>query len=356
MTREQQRAYWRHTLRTVAVLLAIWFAVSFLAGIVLADPLDRLWIGGFPLRLLVRQPGLGARLRPAGLHLREADEPPRPGVRRVRAVGAERRREGTWASSVGRGSSSARRSPCTWRRPSGGGRVRPPTSTWPIGAVHPVLNGMATGAEWMSAASFMSMAGLVAFDGPRRLRLPHGLDGRVRAARGPARAVPAQVREVHGPAVHRGPVLLAGRPGGGAALRGPGLVHLRRRARCAAWGSSSRASSTPPSGTACWSAWWWCSCTRCLGGMKGITYAQVAQYAMLIVAYLVPAGLVSRVADREPRSRSSASGRPWARGGPALLGAREPGQHLLGRARPAQRRPRLPRRTRPARRRASTWS
>ncbi len=49
MTREQQRAYWRHTLRTGAVLLAIWFAVSFLAGIVLADPLDRLWIGGFPL-------------------------------------------------------------------------------------------------------------------------------------------------------------------------------------------------------------------------------------------------------------------------------------------------------------------
>lgn len=31
--------------------------------------------------------------------------------------------------------------------------------------VHPVLNGMATGADWMSAASFLSMAGLIAFLG-----------------------------------------------------------------------------------------------------------------------------------------------------------------------------------------------
>src|SRR3989339_397537 len=30
------------------------------------------------------------------------------------------------------------------------------------GSVHPVLNGMATGADWMSAASFISMAGLIA--------------------------------------------------------------------------------------------------------------------------------------------------------------------------------------------------
>ena len=30
------------------------------------------------------------------------------------------------------------------------------------GGVHPVLNGMATGADWMSAASFISMAGIIA--------------------------------------------------------------------------------------------------------------------------------------------------------------------------------------------------
>ena len=33
------------------------------------------------------------------------------------------------------------------------------------GGVHPVLNGMATAADWMSAASFLSMAGLIAFMG-----------------------------------------------------------------------------------------------------------------------------------------------------------------------------------------------
>ena len=31
--------------------------------------------------------------------------------------------------------------------------------------VHPVMNGMATGADWMSAASFISMAGIIAFGG-----------------------------------------------------------------------------------------------------------------------------------------------------------------------------------------------
>ena len=33
------------------------------------------------------------------------------------------------------------------------------------GGVHPIVNGMATGADWMSAASFISMAGLIAFLG-----------------------------------------------------------------------------------------------------------------------------------------------------------------------------------------------
>src|SRR6056300_1124550 len=31
--------------------------------------------------------------------------------------------------------------------------------------IHPVANGMATAADWMSAASFISMAGLIAFNG-----------------------------------------------------------------------------------------------------------------------------------------------------------------------------------------------
>ena len=33
------------------------------------------------------------------------------------------------------------------------------------GHVHPIANGLATAADWMSAASFISMAGLIAFQG-----------------------------------------------------------------------------------------------------------------------------------------------------------------------------------------------
>jgi len=47
------------------------------------------------------------------------------------------------------------------------------------GGVPPVLNGMATAADWMSAASFISMAGIIAFAGLRRLCLPNGLDWRL---------------------------------------------------------------------------------------------------------------------------------------------------------------------------------
>ena len=42
-------AYWKENLRYIAILLAIWFAVSYLFGILLADPLDSVKIGGFPL-------------------------------------------------------------------------------------------------------------------------------------------------------------------------------------------------------------------------------------------------------------------------------------------------------------------
>ncbi|GIR99997.1 MAG: hypothetical protein CM15mP102_08180 [Flavobacteriales bacterium] len=33
------------------------------------------------------------------------------------------------------------------------------------GGIHPVINGMATAADWMSAASFISMAGIISFLG-----------------------------------------------------------------------------------------------------------------------------------------------------------------------------------------------
>ena len=49
MTHEQQEAYWKQNLTYIVVLLAIWFGVSYVAGIMIADQLDSVKLGGFPL-------------------------------------------------------------------------------------------------------------------------------------------------------------------------------------------------------------------------------------------------------------------------------------------------------------------
>jgi putative solute:sodium symporter small subunit len=49
MTRDQREAYWRANLRFIAGVLVIWGAVSFGAGILLADRLDAVRLFGFPL-------------------------------------------------------------------------------------------------------------------------------------------------------------------------------------------------------------------------------------------------------------------------------------------------------------------
>ena len=99
-----------------------------------------------------------------------------------------------------------------------------------------LFNGMATAADWISAASFISLAGTPVPARLRRPRLRDGLDRRLLPG-GPAdRALPAQVRPVHHPRL----------PGGalrrrrqrqrrrGAPDRGRRhhhrLLHLRRRA------------------------------------------------------------------------------------------------------------------------------
>jgi putative solute:sodium symporter small subunit len=48
-TKENQAAYWKENLRYIIILLAIWFAVSYLFGILMADTLDSIHIAGFPL-------------------------------------------------------------------------------------------------------------------------------------------------------------------------------------------------------------------------------------------------------------------------------------------------------------------
>ena len=70
-------------------------------------------------------------------------------------------------------------------------------------SIHPIANGMATAADWMSAASFISMAGTHCFSRLRRFCVPDGLDGRIRTARPLARAIPAAIWKVYGARVYR---------------------------------------------------------------------------------------------------------------------------------------------------------
>jgi len=57
-TRDKARArYWRANLRLMAVLLFVWFSVSFGFGILLREQLDSLSIGGVPLGFWFAQQG-----------------------------------------------------------------------------------------------------------------------------------------------------------------------------------------------------------------------------------------------------------------------------------------------------------
>lgn len=49
--------YWRQNLRLLCALLAIWFAVSFGAGVIFVDLLNKIEIGGFKLGFWFAQQG-----------------------------------------------------------------------------------------------------------------------------------------------------------------------------------------------------------------------------------------------------------------------------------------------------------
>ena len=57
MTDEKRRAYWRKNLRYLLILLSIWFLVSYVFGIFLVEPLNRITIGGFKLGFWFAQQG-----------------------------------------------------------------------------------------------------------------------------------------------------------------------------------------------------------------------------------------------------------------------------------------------------------
>ena len=96
------------------------------------------------------------------------------------------------------------------------------------GGVHPIANGMATAADWMSAASFISMAGIIAFLGYDGCRLSHGLDRRLRYFGATSRPLPAQIRSVHGAGLHRHSLLFHHRSGHRGYLSDSDFLYLRR--------------------------------------------------------------------------------------------------------------------------------
>jgi cation/acetate symporter len=192
--------------------------------------------------------------------------------------------------------------------------------------IHPVLNGMATGAEWMSAASFLSLAGLVSFAGRDGAAYLMGWTGGyvlLAILLAPylrkygKYTVPQFIGDRYYSRGARVVALLCAAlvsfTYAAGQLRGLGIVLSRVLDTSVETGVlAGMAVVFVYAG---------------LGGVRGTTYAQVAQYAMLIVAYLVPAALVSTWLTGNPVPQLGL-GSTLSDRGAALLGA-APGEHLL---------------------------
>jgi cation/acetate symporter len=193
-------------------------------------------------------------------------------------------------------------------------------------SVSPVLNGMATGTDWMSAASFMSMAGLMAVMGRDGSAYLMGWTGGyvlLAVLLAPylrkygKYTVPQFVGDRYYSTGARVVALLcavaisfvyvAGQ------LRGVAIVLARFLGTTLERGILVGAVAV--------------FLYAILGGMKGITYTQVAQYVVLIAGYLIPAIFVSLMLTGSPVPPLGMGGTLTPEGA-ALLGAR-PGQELL---------------------------
>ena len=167
------------------------------------------------------------------------------------------------------------------------------------GGVHPVVNGMATAADWMSAASFISMAGIIAFMGrDGSVYLMGWTGGYVLLAlllapylRKFGRfTVPDFIGERYYSQVARVVAVIclifvsftyvAGQ------MRGVGIVFSRFLEVDVETGVIIGMAVV--------------FMYAVLGGMKGITYTQVAQYCVLIFAYMVPAIFISIMVTGNP--------------------------------------------------------
>jgi cation/acetate symporter len=192
--------------------------------------------------------------------------------------------------------------------------------------IHPVLNGMATGADWMSAASFISMAGLISFLGrDGAMYLMGWTGGYVLLAMLLAPylrkygkyTVPMFVGERYYSQSARVVAVLcaifvsftyvAGQ------MRGVGIVFSRFL--------------EVPINTGVLIGMAIVFFYAVLGGMKGITYTQVAQYCVLITAYLIPAIFISIMLTGNPIPQLG-YGSSLSQNGMQILGTTQPGYLL----------------------------
>lgn len=167
------------------------------------------------------------------------------------------------------------------------------------GGVHPVLNGMATAADWMSAASFLSMAGIIAFMGRDGMVYLMGWTGGyvlLALLLAPYLrkfgefTVPDFIGERYYSSAARVVAVVclifvsftyvAGQ------MRGVGIVFSQFLEVDITYGVMIGMGVV--------------FIYAVLGGMKGITYTQVAQYCVLIFAFLVPAIFISILMTGNP--------------------------------------------------------
>ncbi len=158
--------------------------------------------------------------------------------------------------------------------------------------VHPVLNGMATAADWMSAASFISMAGLVAFAGYVNSSYLMGWTGGYVLL---ALLLAPYLRKFGKFTV---PQFIGDRfYSQGARLVAVlcliiiSVTYVIGQMTGAGVAFSRFLEVDVSTGLFIASAVVFVYAV--LGGMKGITYTQVAQYCVLIVAYTIPAVFIS---------------------------------------------------------------
>ncbi len=160
------------------------------------------------------------------------------------------------------------------------------------GGVHPIANGMATAADWMSAASFISMAGIISFMGyDGAVYLMGWTGGYVLLAMLLAPylrkfgefTVPDFIGTRYYSNVARVVAVLAlivvSFTYVAGQMRGVGIVFSQFLDIPITWGVVVGMAVV--------------FMYAVLGGMKGITYTQVVQYCVLIFAYLVPAIFIS---------------------------------------------------------------